>query len=218
MYYLRTHVFSKQKKEFEETAMAIAGEHCRIPAPTTTPRAVLPIRSILSVSKRNKCRKLLPSATVARQNELSSKLWTRTRRWRLAFASGHRRPYRLLCHLKFQQYKRPLRAKYTTIVPRTDESNKERQPTGDAVSSHRRLIDRCLKQNASSSIPVNGLCSGSSFADLRRRTTSYRMPTVALERLVRFQRNQAHPQMSQRKRSTLCLLQPRSLESIMSTR
>lgn len=221
MYYLRTHVFSKQEKEFVETAMANARDDIhefRITAPTTpSSRAVLPSRTILSISKRNKCRKLLLPAAAAKA-KLSSKLWSRKRRRKLTAVVDDCRLAKLLYKLQFQQYNRFARSRRTPVVSCAHESAKERQSVGDAVSSDRRrpLVERCVGQGAP--IPADGLRPRTASNDSRRGAAGHRLSTVALERLVRSQRNQAHPEMSQRERSHLCLLQSSSLESIMSAR
>jgi hypothetical protein len=209
MYYLRTDVFSKKKEEFVETAMAFACDHeFRLTAPTTSPRAVLPIRSILSTSKRNKCRKLLLPAA-ARKTQLPSKLWSRKRRRRLAAVVDNGHSAELLCKLKFQQYNRS--AGYASAVPHAHGSAEERQSIRDSVPGDRR-------PQITSSVPANGLCARSTSAHTRRRAPSHRLSPVAMERFVRSQRHQAHTEMPQRKRPHLRLLQSRSLESSLSIR
>lgn len=223
MYYLRTHVFSKQEKEFVETAMAFACDihQFSITASTTTPspRAVLPVRSILSISKRNKCRKLL--RTSAGKAELSPKLWSRKRRRKLAAVIDNCRSQKLLFKLNLQQYNRFIRSRCAPDVSSFDESAKERQSTRDLVHGDRwSSIDRCLEQQSTfPSLSANGLCSGSASVNSRRRAASHRLPSLALERSLRSQRDPTRAQMSQRKRSHLRVLQSRSLESsIMSAR
>lgn len=217
MYYLRTHVFSKQEKEFADPAMEIARDNInefRIAAPTSTSRAVLPNRTILSISKRNKCRKLLLPAA---KSKLSSKLWSRKRRRKLAaVVDGRRRPPQLLYKLQFQQYNRFERAK---VFPRAHESAKERQSIRDAVSGDRRriVVGRFVVRQGAS-LSADRLRSRSTSDDSRRGAAGHRVPAVALGRPGRSQRDQAHPQVSQRKRSHLCLLQSSPLESIVSAR
>lgn len=189
------------------------------------PRAVLPIRSILSISKRNKRRKLLLSAaataaaTVAVKSKLPSKLRTGKRRRKLATLNDNCRSEKLLYKLQFQQYNRPTRSKHSPIVPCPDESAKERQSIRNIESGYRRIsFYRCFKQSTSSSISANRLCSRSPSTNSRRRAASHCLPSLAVERSLRSQRDQTHPQMSQRKGSHLCLLQSRSLESVMYAR
>lgn len=222
MYYLRTHVFSKQEKEFVETAMAFACDinEFRITASTAaSPRAVLTSRSILSTTKRNERRKLLLSPT-ARKTKLSSKLWSRKRRRKFVTFNDNCCSEKLLYKLQFQQYKRFIRSRNATAVPWINESIKERQSTRDIVPGDRMwiVVDRCSKQNTSSTLSANGLCPSSACFDSRSRTTSYCMPSLEMERSRRSQRNQASTEVPQRKRPHLCLLQSRSLESTLSTR
>lgn len=181
----------------------------RITAPTP-PGAVRPIRSILSTSKRNECRQLLlPAAT--EQAELSSKLWSRKRRRKLAAVVHNRRTAKLLYKLKFQQHNRPIRPRRAPAVSRTNESAKERQSAGNAVPGGRRWKRR-------QTISADGLRSGSASNDSRRRAASHRVSSLAMGRPGMFQRDQADTQVSQRARSHLRLLQSRSLESSLSSR
>lgn len=213
MYYLPTHVFSKKEKSFEETAMALACDTDKLlTASTTTPRAVLPI--LLSI-KRNKCR-LLPA--VARKNELQSKLWSRKRRRRIAVVEHHRRPDQLLFKLQLQQHKRPAGADRPSAVLRARGSAQERRPAGDALSGDRQPRGRCFRKSAPPSLRSKGLCSRAATGDSGRGAASDCVSPVALERPLRPQRNQTHPQMSEQPRSRVRLLQSRALESTVSAR
>lgn len=225
MYYLRTHVFPKQEKEFVETAMAFACDihEFSITANLSTPRAVLTSRSILSTSKRNKCRKLLPTSAgkSSGKAELQSKRWSRQRRRKLTLVDHHRRSSKLLYKLQHQQYNRPARSRNSSDVSYADEPVEERQSTGNVVPGDREFTSslvRSLEQNTSPSISTNGLCSSATSTNKQRRTSSYRMSSLALVRSLRLQRDQTHPQMSQRKRPNLRVLQSRSLESLMLNR
>lgn len=212
MYYLRTHVFSKEEKVVE-TAMAFACDihELYITATTTAApvRAVLSSRSILSTRKRSKCRNLLLPASAARKSKLSSELWARKRRRKFAAVDDDCRVEKLLFKLQFQQYNRFVGARLAPAVSRTDESTEERQPTEDAVRCHR---------STSASVSANRLCARSASTDSRRTAASHCLPSVAMERSIRSQRDQEDTKMSQRKRPHLCLLQSRSLESTLSAR
>lgn len=217
MYFLRTHVFSKQEKKFMETAMAFACDFDKflITASTASPRAVLPNRSILS-------RKLLLSST-AGKSELLSELWSRTRRRKFFIILDNCRPKKLLFKLQHQQYNRLVGSRYTSTstVPRSDESIKERQSTRDIVSGNRKFIigRRCSKQNISSSLSAYRLCSSSTSTRSRQRAVrSNSLSSLEMERPYRLQRDKVHTEMSQRKGSHLCVLQSSSLESCVPTR
>lgn len=192
--------------------MALACDTDKLTATTTAPRAVLPI--LLSI-KRNKCR-LLPA--VARKNELPSKLWSRTRRRRVAVVDHDRRPHQLLFKLQLQQHKRLTGAYRPPAVPRPRGPAQERHPAGDALSGDRQPRGRCLRKSALPTIRPKGLCTRPTSGDSGRGAASDCVSSVALERPLRPQRNQTHPQLSKQPRSRVRLLQSRSLESTMSAR
>lgn len=220
MYYLRTHVFSKQEKKFMETAMAFASDFnkFRITASTASPRAVLPSRSILSISKRNKRRKLLLSLAAGKR-ELSSKLWSRKRRRRFLVVVDNCRSKELLYKLQHKQYNRLIGSRCASVVPSINEPIEERQSTGDVVPGHRFTSpNRCSQQVINSSLSANGLRLSPKTIDSRRRTASYCMSSVEMERSLRSQRDKTYTEMPQRKGSYLHLLQSRSLESSLPTR
>lgn len=203
MYYLRTHVFSKQEKKIVDTAMAFACDiHKFRSTASASPRAV---RSILSVSKRNK-RKLLLSPG---QGELSSKLWSRKRRRRLLAVVHHRRSEELLHKLQHQQHNRPARPRHPPALPGADESIEGRQ-SGDVVPGRRRWISGFGR--------LRQLCARSTSIDSRRGAASHCLSPVAMGRPLRSPRDKTRAEVSQREGSHLRLLQSRSLESTVSAR
>lgn len=218
MYYLRTDVFSKQEKQFEETAMALACDDIHELTASTTPPGAAAARSILSISERNECRKLLLSAATGK-SQLSSKLWSRKRRRKLTAIDDNCRSEKLLFKLQFQQYNRFIGSRHTSDISSTNESVKERQSIRDIVPGDRRLTDdRCsVGQSSLPSISADGLRSRTPPTYSRRGAASHCLSPLAMGRSIRFKRNQTHTEVSQRKRPHLRLLQSRSLESIMST-
>jgi hypothetical protein len=190
--YLPTDVF--QKEQSKETAMAFACDNIQLTAPTSTPRAVLPTISIL---KQRKYRELLLFAA-------ATKLWSRKRRRKFSLIDNDRSTQKLLLKLKLLKYKRSFDkfpgAADPKVVSTSHESAEERKSIRDFVPSNR------VWKQSSTSISSHGLCTCSARIDRRRRTSSDCLSSMAMERFIRLQCDQADSKLPQRKRPHLCLL------------
>lgn len=232
MCYLRTHVFSKQKKEFVETAMAFARQfndefHIFLNTPSKPNRTN---RRILSAAARNQYRRLFlsPSAAMPATGELSKKLRLRKRRRKFLTLFNDVCFKELLYKYHINEQFRLVRPTSITTVSRLSRQIK-RPSIRNVVPSNRKWRNCCrtTKQQLPSAprpdttltkINSNRLCAGSSRTNLRRRTTCDRLSNLALARFVQSERDQKNSIMPQRKRSHLHMLQSSSLESVMQYR
>lgn len=224
MRYLRTHVFSKQEKEFVETAMAFACQynikfHIFLNTPTSlSAESHRTIRRILSRCTGTKCRKLLLSATALPTGKLFK------RRRKLVALLDHLCVKKLLYKYFIRQQYRSNRSASASYVPCISRQT-ERSSIRRVVPSHR-LYERLTKHQFPSTtrstspfkINSNGLCTSAEKFNIRRRTPSNSMSHLALARLAKSGRYQKNSIMSQRTRSNLCMLQSSPLESAIKDR
>lgn len=239
MRYLRTHVFSKQEKEFVETAMAFARQfniefHIFLNTPTSIPsESHRTIRRILSRSTGTKCRNLLlPAATATTTTMPTRKLFEelRVRKRRRKFASL----YDNVC-VKKLLYKYFINKQYRSnrSTPISPVSCFNRQTKRSSIrclvpsNRKRRVCDIGSTKPKQQQFPspgpspttnTNGLCTSAAYYNTRRRTASNSLSHLAMGRLAKSGRYQKNSIMSQRTRSNLRMLQSSSLESAIQDR